>query len=727
MSKKQKLYSIIITIIAGMALAVLVVLFALSLKTEKYVNDNPSEVYFANTSISDYIIVSHKLFSTKEAIDELEDYIEGKTGSRIKKALRGKDYPYTIRLIVDKERTSNKIVISGGKIILYGTDSKDCIETVRAFSNMYLDWAFAGEERAHVISSDDVYNPADVLTVDAPWIEKREPIICLWKTNVPRGQFYNTGASLKSEILTYSDDQLYEYVKLMKACGFTGIQVTDMCSAWAQYSGYEFVHDRLRFMADAAHSLGMDFTLWVWGAEFDGYGWYDETVVYHDYANYKYSFESPEAYATFDKYYSIYAELADCSDRVIVHYDDPSNIHNSLEIATYAKLLKEKFRAINPYINFGVSDYTDKYDKSVLKEELGEDVTVYSGAVTKRNSTWATFRYEVKENGLDLGVWSWNLCENEIDQMAEMNVNSGLIQNVYIRTMVDGDDYMVPSYWSEMDSYHLVNLFSLYCAGQLLQNPGQDSDAILAHVAYAVAGTEYGEDLYQILTIIEDARTGDSWETFKWGNDEYLLTSDSYPAESILERCNTYCDKLDKMIAADIKTETLPLPVSVSELLSLIRPHLEQIRLFAQFRVELNELKSMQASGKDAGEIEEKLDSLAIPIPNYDVLVGVWGQPESLAQYALLREFCSETGYEFPKNSLYYYTLKQYIYQEICAYQKKENERLDYYSEGSLWRVVIGEEALDEILEELVCDGLLRKSHDGGVYLVNWEDYVFAY
>lgn len=132
--------------------------------------------------------------------------------------------------------------------------------------------------------------------------------------------------ALNSEVLSFSDDQLYQYIKTMKYCGFTGIQVTDMCSAWAAYGGPEFVHERLRYMADVSHSLDMKFTLWVWAAEFTGYGWVDNMVSYYDKDLSEFAYENPQALATFDKYYSIYAELADCSDRVIAHFHDSGNL-----------------------------------------------------------------------------------------------------------------------------------------------------------------------------------------------------------------------------------------------------------------------------------------------------------------------------------------------------------------------------------------------------------------
>ena len=74
----------------------------------------------------------------------------------------------------------------------------------------------------------------------------------------------------------------------------------------------------------------MKFTLWVWGAEFSDFGWVDTEAEY-TYAEQGYSCarENPGVVATFEKYYDIYAQMADCCDRVIGHYYDPGNLNNA--------------------------------------------------------------------------------------------------------------------------------------------------------------------------------------------------------------------------------------------------------------------------------------------------------------------------------------------------------------------------------------------------------------
>ena len=89
-----------------------------------------------------------------------------------------------------------------------------------------------------------------------------------------------------------------------------------------------------------------------------------------------------------------------------------------------------------------------------------------------------------------------------------------------------------------MDSYHLLNVFSLYCAGQLLINPDTESEVIYEQISTAAVGPEYAEVFEEMLRLIQDARSGESYETFFWSKPNYILKSADYPAESILERCN---------------------------------------------------------------------------------------------------------------------------------------------------------------------------------------------
>lgn len=722
-------------IIIGLAMALFLglVIYIQQGRVENARN-NASEVssnvklQIGNDGIATYTIVCGP--ASRAAAKRLQKLIYDESGERLRVSFFKPSDNY-IRIKTNK-KADDKIIISEGNIFVFGANGADCIESVNFLANSYLGYAFAGESREHVLNNIKYVNiPENVYSAgEEEWIPEREPIICLWKTDNARGIFYDGNVALQSEILSYSDDDLYQYIKMMKYCGYTGIQVTDMCSTWAQYGGYEFVQDRIRFMADAAHSMDMNFTLWVWGAEFNGYGWCDRSVEYFgDGSRYAYAKEDPEGRETFDKYYSIYAELADCSDRIILHFNDPGNVPSSEDIGYFTNFFKNKCRAINPDVKIGVNCYTYQIDLDILKDYAGNDLTVYSGIAHSEDEIKACsdFRQYAVDRGFDVGVWSWNLTEMEIDQLAEMNVNAGLISKCYNYTK-NADSVAPVNYWSEMDSYHVLNVFSMYVAGQLLMNPELNEDELLLKVSSDVVGNAYANDLYEALKIIEDARCGQNFTEFKSGNEDYILKSDSYPAESILERCDAVIPKMERMIEADIEDNTIPLPVSVNELLSMILPHLEQIREFAQFRVNLNTAAEMIRNKEGLPTVQHYLYEMYKPVKEYNTVVGAWGQPEAKAQYELMIEFCEKNNLIPVYDSVFDYYRKQRIYGEMTAFQQNYDgcykvEKGKAFQYG----LAFGEKETQRLVNDMILEGLLTEDEDGRVYLTDWENCKYDF
>lgn len=685
--------------------------------------DRQKEIFVGDVSLKEYVIAYEKEY--EHCAKLLQEMILKASGYDlpIEKGLP------TENAICLQTSDENGYRMEDGVITIAGPDSQSLETVICEFANMYLGFSFAGDARVHLLNTNDtVFIPENLKFTEA-WMEEREPIICLWKTNTTRGVYNDNNVCLKSELLQYTDDQLYEYVKMMKYCGYTGIQVTDMCSTWAQYGGYEYVQERIRFMADAAHSLGMKFTLWVWGAEFNGYGRSDRTVTYFDYQVSKLSKDIPEAVATFDKYYSIYAQLADCSDRVIMHFNDPGKLDYAEDIAFYGNMFREKCLAINPDLDFGISCYTYQIDIVALKEVCGNDMTVYSGIIhmDEEQEPMEKFVGWAANEGFRVGVWSWNLTEMEIDQLAEMNVNAKLIAECYQRTS-HVDNVYHPTYWSEMDSYHMINLFSMYCSGQLLQNPMLDPDELLQQVSEDLVG-EYAGDLAEILSIIQDARTGNSWQEFRVGYEEYFLESDKYPAELILERCNKAIPKLEKMIKSELPAPKVPMAISVKDLLSMILPHVQQIKEFAEFRLLLDELQDMVQSGEDMDACQAYLDSNYKTVKEYNTVVGVWGGAEARAQYNLINDFCKDNDLITPQDPGFRYLRKQRLLGEMVVTQKTKETCCFFPKTVAFhWQFGFGNaENIIDLVDEMIQEGLLTETQDGEVYLTDWENYKYDF
>ena len=677
-------------------------------------------VYIGDTAIGEYVIE----YGGKEALpvcEELQSYIWRTSGELLSVEAAGEQKNAAIRLEVDGDGGKG-IVIEDGQVTITGTDVSGLFREMYLFLNLYLGWMDAGKPDAHISSvSRKIYVPSNVAPRES-WIEEREAIVTLWNVEFTRGVYKNEAVSLKNNILDYTGDQLYEYVKMLHFCGFTGIQATDMCSAWAGADSYQAVHEKLRMLADAAHSLDMKFTLWVWGAKFSGFSWTDPTVSYAAGESGR-ACDNPQTYATFEKYYSIYAELADCCDRVIGHYYDPGELESADDIAFFARMLRDKFLAVNPGIDFGVSCWVDKYDKKKFVNALGSDITLYEGTFEDVQE-YADFRQEIVSLGTRLGTWAWNTCEMEIDQMAQMNFNMDIIREKY-QIARKSDEICKPSYWSEMDSYHVLNAFSLYCAGQLLIDPDTDAEKLYRQLSEAAVGREYAEAFTQMLMLIQDARSGNTWSRYWWNSDDYILKSEAYPAQSILERCNRFIPVLQEMIDAGIESGGFPFPIPLKEVLQMMLPHLEQIRAYAQFRIGLAELTEKWRQGMSGEEVRAALREIARPIPDYNSVIGLWGQVEARAQREMVLDFCREASLEVPVYPAWDRQRKNYICAQIAADQKGMDTPLKVYAPYYQYGIAFGE--TERLVQELVEEGLLVREGDGSVFLADWEKYRYHF
>lgn len=687
-----------------------------SLKEAIYVGDVPIQEY--------KILYEDK--SAAAACQELQFYIRQTCGSTLPIEKAKEQDGLAIRLLLEElSEGEGRISIEDGQIRIAAGDAEGLYQEMCLFVNTYLGWMEAGQEDECISSvSRTVHVPWDVTEREA-WMPEREAIIVLWNVNYTRGVYLDSAVSLKNNLLDYTQQQLYEYVKMLKFCGFTGVQVTDMCSAWAGADSYRTAHEKLRMLADAAHSLDMRFTLWVWGANFSGFAWADDTVSYEA-GESGFAHDSPRTVATFEKYYSIYAELADCCDRVIGHYYDPGELTQAEDVAFFAGMLRDKFRALNPDIDFGVSCWVDAFDKGTLVRALGKDITLYEGVFRGEDEyKYEAFRKEIAAFGTRLGTWAWNTCEMEIDQMAQMNFNMDIIRETY-QTARQYDGICKPAYWSEMDSNHVLNAFSLYCAGQMLIDPDMESGAVYAGLSQAVVGGQYADAFTQMLRLIQDARSGNTWSRYWWDSEDYILKSEDYPAESILERCDVYIPVLQEMIEKKIESRSFPLPIELEEVLRMMLPHLEQIRGFAQFRLELEELEEEWRQGASGEALAERLREIAVPISNYNTVVGIWGQVEARAQRELVLDFCRRTQTEIPVYPDWDRQRKNAVYGQIATDQRGMQEPLKVSAPYYQYGIAFGEET-DRLVEELVEEGLLVRNQDGSVSLADWERYRYHF
>ena len=563
-----------------------------------------------------------------------------------------------------------------------------------------------------------------------PWIAERETALCTWKFDYNRGYISNMSVSLLNDFMCLSERQLKNYAEMIKECGFTGIQIMDICAAWRASGSWENVHDKFKTLAIAAHEIGLNISVWCWAAEFSGHGWTEPDAVYKNADPERPACEDPRVISLFNKYYDIYADLAPYADRVIAHFFDPGNLTDAQSIMYFVKLLYAKFKEKNPEIKIAVDTWGCPawYPQALV--DAGMDGVMLMELpflpVWRERGKRAAFREGVKKLGCDLGAWGWYTADMEIDQTAFAVVNSRVLKDVFNQVREQGDHVMIPRYWSEIDSYHILNFFSLYCAGHLLIDPDADPDGLLRDSARAVTGKneENAKRLTAALELIRDARSGDSWDQYWWTEPGYIL--EHYPYENILSRADGAIAAVCQLINDPEPCDGIPFPVTRRQLYKLLLPHLYQIKRYAEFYRDLAKIKQMKQNGASSDALQKKVDELCCEIPEYNTVTGLWGQPEARIAFELTQDFCRENGLKSPERSpSVRYFQKRRLIDRLVTEQRGKTEAVRVhtsYYEGDL----LGAEYIGSLLDELVSEGVLVKEDDTYA-LSEWENYVFDF
>ena len=576
---------------------------------------------------------------------------------------------------------------------------------------------------------------------EKPWIPQREWALCPWVPWNVRGTYVNPYADQRVNIYKFTDSQQSRYVEMFDWFGFSGAQLIEGANSWSYFSSVEAYQDQVKKLARLARDNGQDVTLWVWAAEFNHYGWIDPDITYTPSPGHT-AFDDPAVRKGFDKYYDYYAELAPYVDRLIAHFYDPGQLDNRQDVFNYMRLLESKFKAKNPRIKMSIDlwgtdpGYFDELVKNgfddylLLENSLADYEPVHpNGAETLRVGSdslthpeqRAKIHEAAKRLGLELGIFGWYDTEYETDQQASMYVNGQLLKD-FVQQVKNGADKIYPiKYWSEMDADHLNNLCSLYVAGQLLWNPDRDPAEIMSEFAEGIWGPRNGPKVLEALNLVQDVRTGPTWDTYWWTMSGYRRgTAD--PKED-LRRAESALSTLAAMKTDEHFVPKFPLPVSSATLVDLMLPHLRQIKAFAEFRIELDGIKSAWRNGASKEEISQRLSQAWKPIPDYDTWVGVFGQTERRMQEILLRKFAKEAGVEPSEPAWLRAQDAGRLLQKIQNVQRGQRGVLDF-KVSDLNEFMWTAEKLDNRFEKLIADGWVVKVGEDTYRLVNWPDYA---
>ena len=151
--------------------------------------------------------------------------------------------------------------------------------------------------------------------------------------------------------------------------------------------------------------------------------------------------------------------------------------------------------------------------------------------------------------------------------------------------------------------------------------------------------------LVSVLELIRDARSGDSWDSYWWTEPGYVL---KHYNESVLCRADGAITALKELIDEPEPTDGVAFPLKRKQLYRLILPHLYQIKQYAGFCREFDLIKEMKQNGADAEQLQKKINALDCEIPEYNCVIGLWGQVEARVAFEKITEFCRENGLAAP-------------------------------------------------------------------------------
>jgi hypothetical protein len=561
-----------------------------------------------------------------------------------------------------------------------------------------------------------------------PWIAKREWTICPWAPDRVRRSFSNPNADKRLNIWLYGDQQIKDYVEMFDWFGFSGCQLMETSANYAAMGSPEAFHDRQIKFAKAVRENGQNVTYWVWAAQFDDYGWFDKDAVY-DPAKGNTAFNDPKVRATFEKYYNGYAKMAPYVDLLIAHFYDPGSLTNREDVFSYLKLLQDKFKAKNPKVQLGIDFWAagspSEYMQQLIDHGFGNSLLLEMSLphIYPEGKREALHK-EAKQRGLKMGMWGWYMTEYETDQMPMMHVNAKALKGFYQQIRGGAHKVQPITYWSEMEAYHLNNIFTMYASGQLLWNPDRDPDEILKEIAEGIWGPRNGPHVLEALKLIQDVRSGPAWDTFWWGTKAYRLgTAD--PQQDL--------DRAEKILAAleEMKTDTVfvpkfPLPFSPATFIELTLPHIRQIRAFAASRVKMGEVREIAKNKGSKVKLTRLLNEAWQPVPEYNTWIGSFGQPEANMQEKMLTQLAKELQLELQTPGwLVYRNAGRYL-QRIQNIQRKQHTPYTFKIDGAVIRgaeFTWPAEQAKVYMDLLIREGCVVPS-DGNTYrLANWEEY----
>jgi hypothetical protein len=467
------------------------------------------------------------------------------------------------------------------------------------------------------------------------------------------------------------------------------------------------------------------------------------------------AFDDPDVRRGFEKYYDHYASFAPYLDRFFMHFYDPGQLQDRADVFKYMRLLEGKLKAKNPKIEMGADswaaggDYLPALLQQGFKDYLLLEGAAFGNATTEQGKA---FHAQAKKLGLRLGVWGWYITEYETDQLASMFVNSQLIKSIY-QQMKNGPFKIYPdSYWSEMEAHHLNDIYSMYVAGQLLWDPDRDPHQILEELTSGIWGPVNGPKVLKALELIEDARTGPTWDTYWWTLSTHRVGTADPAAD--LRRADEAISSLAAMTSHSVilsaaknprpgneilraaqndgstqndeaaYVSKFPLPYPPETFVELMLPHLTQIKLFAEFRLKVSDIRAAAANGAPKEKLEQMLRDAWQPVPELNTFIGTFGCKELREQKTIVEALRTKYTLDVKDPEWLRCMEADRVLQAIRERQRALKEPLTVTPLGASAEFFWPESCQRDRFQKLISDGLVEEVGKDKYRLADWANWA---
>ncbi len=559
---------------------------------------------------------------------------------------------------------------------------------------------------------------------ERPWIPRREWTLCPWVPQVVALTFYNPFADSRLNIFQYDRQRLSDYVEMFDWFGFSGCQLMETSYTYTLLSSIERTHEFQKMMAELLRENGQNVTLWAWAAEFSIGDWIDPEIVYKPQPG-KTAFEDPAVRRCFEKYYDHYARLAPFIDLFIAHFFDPGRLENEEDVYNYMRLLETKLKAKNPNLRMGIDGWAKKADYMLDLSRNGfNDYLILPTTIPHAYPAGVreNMHREAAKLNMNMGIWGWYTTEYETDQLASMYVNAQVLKNVY-QTLKNGALAIHPVvYWSEMEAHHLNDIYSMYVAGRLLWNPEEDPHALLNELTGAIWGPVNGPKALAALELIQDVRSGPTWDTYWWTSEKHRVGTGDAAAD--LNRAREALAALENMKPDAGFIPKLPLPWPPETFVDLMLPHLRQIKLYCEFLLKVEEIRKAAAAGASRDTLEKMAVEAWQPVPEYDTWIGSFSTKEVRQQKDIIISLRKELGLKIPDPAWFRRLETDRVLQYLRRMQRYQPRpiRIDLRAATKVffWPKDYGQDRFNALIEE----GLLIPMDENGYQLADWQNWA---